>query len=632
MAFFYIIDNSLSRIGGHHYEYTRCVSQAAIDFGFSCVVGTHRRFDPTTVLANDNLLLNKNLQPEKDTGPALRLKPNSNQNDNSESDLNWRPVFRNTTYQRDSLLPGLANLKLKNTPDSGYDKTEGLLNWWNQALQLRRRRSLIRSFAYDCETFFDEFEFTTDDHVLLTTVSELELLGLAAYLANHPRTLQVNWHLQFHFDLLIGRPSEYDKQRPTVDNVRHAFMAAMARIPYHQVNFFVTSKQLADQYNRLGVGEFVPLVYPVDAGFIRDSFDTKSPATSDKNDPIKITVAGGIRREKGQREQLQQIVDQLWTEQFEPGNIQLFVQRKPGNHFKGPKFRLNYPIDPGIDDDQQPIVFKDHPCPKEDYVSLIKNSDVGLLCYDSRAYFARRAGVLCEYLAAGVPVVVPAGCWLAEQLAPLHYEYVDDLVEKNQVTDSLVQSNNELAIANVPLQGGVWSFDQKRHPFILNCDVNANINGVAFQFYWNWPQKTGAYIDVELKQFDQSGAPISASTQTVGFSHGPAPTGLVFNIDPNAATFQVRFTNAYADETASICRVKIAGLLVENHDRIPIGAVGAIANSNDNYVAAIEEVLNNINHYRLTARRFSTQWAKTHLPRRTVARLIAAERTSFNVA
>ena len=629
MAFFYIIDNSLTRIGGHHYEYTRCVSQAAIDFGFSCVVGTHKKFDPAIV---DSSRSEERLPgSSKYQHTESKLVARAPLDDQSKR-LKWRPVFRNTTYQRDSLLPGLANLKSKNCGEAKDQRSDGLLNWWNQALQLRRRRSLVRSFAYDCEAFFNEFEFTTDDHVLLTTVSELELLGLAAYLSNHPRTLQVNWHLQFHFDLLLGRPSEYEQQKPILDNVRHAFMAALARIPYHQINFFVTSQQLADQYNRLGIGEFMPLVYPVDSQFIKMN-DQTDPSSEPKDaTKTKITVAGAIRREKGQRDQLQSIVDRMWTNHFETGNAQLVIQRKPGNHFKGPKFRLSFPDKPELPEEEQAIIYVNHPCPKDEYVNLIKSSNVGLLCYDSRVYYSRRAGVLCEFLAAGIPVVVPSGCWLSEQLAPLHYQYVDELVKQFAREESIARDQSDMSISNVPLQGGVWSFDQLRHPFNLSCRIQLPVSAVAIQFHWNWPRKTGAYCDVCMTQLDSSGTPIRETVQTVGFASESSPAGVLFNIDKASHAIKFTFSNAYADETASICSAKIVGLSVPHTKQIPIGCVGAVANSREDYVEAIEEVLNNLEHYRDTARRFSTQWAKTHLPMRTVARLIAAERTSINVA
>jgi hypothetical protein len=628
VACFYIVDNSLTTIGGHHYEYIQCLVDAAVEFGFRCMIGTHRTFDPASIVQVEGGIANN--------ATGLRIasdqrEKNDENRTQADPSVSWYPVFRNTTYQRDSLLPGLASLKDKTRPDKGTENGDSILARWNKAMQVRRSRQLIRSFAYDCERFFSNQQFNTEDHVLLTTVSELELLGLAAYLSNHPRTLQVNWHLQFHFDLLTGRPAEYDKQRPNLDSIRDAFKAALSRIPYHQVNFFVTSQQLADQYNRLGVGEFVPLVYPVDKAFAKNA-TLKSSAHSGSTNPVKITVAGGVRREKGQREQLQVVVDRMWEEYFAPGKIQLFVQRKPGNYIKGPKFKLNVPFGPPRPEHDQPIVYRTHPCSKDEYVEFIKSSDIGLLCYDSRTYFARRAGILCEYLAAGIPVVVPAGCWLAEQIAPLHYAFVNELAGKYQVENSISRNFDGDSKTNVPLQGGVWSFDRNRHPFQLSCSINEKLTAVGFQFNWHWPRKTGAYCDLQVTQYNAAQTPIAVSTQTMGFSEANLPVGAVFNLAEQTKSFSLKISNAYSDETASICNVKIMGLRHNDSNPLPIGSVGAIASEQTGFVPAIEEVLRNLSHYRQSAERFSLHWSRAHLPHRTIARLIAAERTSINVA
>ena len=43
-------------------------------------------------------------------------------------------------------------------------------------------------------------------------------------------------------------------------------------------------------------------------------------------------------------------------------------------------------------------------------------ADVGLFLYNPQRYVARCSGVLLELLIRGVPVVVPQGCWLSDQL------------------------------------------------------------------------------------------------------------------------------------------------------------------------------------------------------------------------
>ena len=51
-----------------------------------------------------------------------------------------------------------------------------------------------------------------------------------------------------------------------------------------------------------------------------------------------------------------------------------------------------------------------------DYHAWLDTADVGLFLYDPHRYVARCSGVLLEMFARGVPVIVPDGCWLADQV------------------------------------------------------------------------------------------------------------------------------------------------------------------------------------------------------------------------
>ncbi len=60
------------------------------------------------------------------------------------------------------------------------------------------------------------------------------------------------------------------------------------------------------------------------------------------------------------------------------------------------------------------------PLPPEDYLNLLQAADLLLLPYDSAAYGPRSSGILAEARAMGVPAVVPAGCWMADEVGPDH--------------------------------------------------------------------------------------------------------------------------------------------------------------------------------------------------------------------
>ena len=240
MANFFLIDHSLLRPGGHHADYTCCISKAAAEMGFGLTIGTNLRLG---------------------SFPAI------------DELGRVRRVFRETTYQQDSYVSGLRHLTRSKTDFlkgiSGSPIHVRILRDIAARRHRLRRDRFIRRFAIDCERFFSESVFHPGDHAFFTTVSELELQGLACFLSNHPRTLQVHWHLQFHYNLYDGRTPEYSKQAHVTRAVQACFDDALARVPYHSLHFYTTSENLSDQYQQLGVGDFDVLPYPVSPAFCK---------------------------------------------------------------------------------------------------------------------------------------------------------------------------------------------------------------------------------------------------------------------------------------------------------------------------------------------------------------------------
>ena len=259
MASFYLIDQSLKGSGGHHADYASCVLKSALDLGFENILGCHRKMKDSAIF---------------------------------QSLSNIRPTFRNSVYQKESLLFGLRHLTragvlpypMLAAEQKGW--LQKLANWRRCQLFRWRRKKRIREFSIDCERFFSNSIFAPGDHVFLAAVSELELLGLANFLSQQPRTLQVQWHLQFHFNLFEGRPLEYPKQMPVARMVQSDFQFALSRIPYHSLNFYTTSQQLADQFNRLDVAEFESLPYPISS-----KFDGAARSTSENEIKLQLFEA-----------------------------------------------------------------------------------------------------------------------------------------------------------------------------------------------------------------------------------------------------------------------------------------------------------------------------------------------------
>lgn len=586
MARFFLVDHSLLETGGHHFDYVQCIARAAGEMGFETVIGAHRGF--------------RSLELGK-----------------------VRSIFRNTTYQPDSYLAGLRHLTRRKVdylqagsiPSSWPAKLKRL---WLLHRHAKRRARFIHRFSADCSRFFRNAKFEEGDHVFFTTVSELELLALSQFLGNHPNSLAAHWHLQFHFNLFEGRTPEYDKQTAIAQSISDCFDVAAARMPLHRLHFYTTSELLSEQYRRLNVGEFEVLPYPVSDSF-RPS-DLNEADWADQGKPLRFTCPGAIRREKGHIEYLQPLVNKIWEPHLSKGKMQLVIQRPPKKLVQGEKIELEFPAD-GCDESSEVVDYLPHPLPSEQYSDLIRSTDCGLLFYDSRTYYSRRAGVMGELLSCGKPVIVSAGSWLAEQIKEANFGYVETLAHSELVSRRITLNEMEWSGKNVPLPGGVVSFDDERHPFELSFELNAGEDGFCLFWDWHWPKDNGVFSRIELIGSDFDSTP--ALVQTVG--HRQQDSACVyFRVASDQSSVRMRIRNAFHHSMASIRNVRVATLSSRGKS-IPLGTVGIVAADEHQLPLCIDEMVNHYDHYRRSAGQFAHSWYSRHRPKRTIAHLMSVE-------
>jgi hypothetical protein len=457
---------------------------------------------------------------------------------------------------------------------------------------------------------------------------------------------------------------------------------------------------LADQYNRLDVGEFHVLPYPVSREFASENFDAHDrqfdesdladaiqssetagvfgsssttpfgqqvPGASEAvvesiedilafndfadldlvtshspsdhvNRPLRMTCPGEVRREKGHVDYLQPLVDEIYETQLATGNVQIIVQRPARKwHSKKQKIELRLPGEEHVlEDSVAPIEYFSHPLSQQDYVQLIKNTDCGLLFYDSRVYFSRRAGVLGELLSCGKPVIVPAGSWLAEQIQEPIFQHVDNLIDGGQVTRTIAASEFAWNSRNVPASGGVLSFDQGQYPFEFSVNRNPEENFLALKFDWHWPDSPGIYCRIKVLQTDVKGNEIKQDVRVVGFRDSLRQVNSLYCLHPATRAVKFSLSNAFHDSNASIKRASVQGLASvaggqTNHE-VPVGQVGVIASDQSDLPNCVDEIVKHFEHYRNSAQAFSGQWYARHEPKRTVSRLISVGQTVSRAA
>lgn len=560
---FILIDHSMRDLGGHYYTYASCVLPAAERAGFQPVLAMHREFRDL---------------------PAL---PPS-----------WQsyPVFRNKSYSQRYVEAGSANGTLG--------------GWWSRTRSkwhARERTRLAESFAEDCATLWSKVTLEPGDQVFFASASEIDLEGLAIFLQDAPaKYRQIHWHLQIHLGIFEGRDPDYADQSARRDFMRGIFLHALKRIPEHYIHFYCTTRELTAQYEYLDVAPFHTLPYPVHPLFLLPS----APKTS--SDSVRIACLGHSRREKGYRE-LPIVVRKLWNDYLSKGRAQLVMQTRRRDLRRALDSTVN---DLGTHSATPPIVYAPFPLDLERYAELVRTSDIGLLLYDSTRYYARCSGVLLEMLSAGVPVIVPGGCWLSEQIHDENHRHLREIAAG---VTSLKQLGQEAFI---------WQNRIDTHAAIsftdtgASCefDLVAGARSLLLGFRWLEPSTRGTYAQLELEQFDEQRALLTSFAAIVGPGSDPSAVYSLFHLHENARRARLKWRNAWDDGPITVDSIECRWY-AEHH---PAGSVGLTAANMDQSGELLGDVLLHMEHYRSRSAAFASHCAEYFNADQIVAQLLSA--------
>lgn len=645
MSQFFLIDQSLKGVGGHHFDYSFQVSRAAIQAGWRVTLGTNRKFS------------------------ALNAFP----------DCRVCNTFAFTTYAPSSEMVGIQDMVAARKPSVWQKLTGVVRNRVRSARQstsgsttdkgndfLRRdRQKRVHAFRRDCQQCFTA-PFGDKDHVFFTTLSDIEAEGLADFLNSRTDSRNATWHLQFHFPLLRGRTPQYQEQADRLIKLRPTFQRLQELARKFSIHFYVTSQTLKDQYDLLGL-KFVNLAYPVDPAFhsrvVRAAAKGEKTNEADHDSACRIAVAGAIRVEKNagelntligsavqsasdSREQICQ------AEGLRP--LKFLVQKKKPKRmdqlwryfFHRPYFRRIGKGDDSQENDSSLIERVPFPLPADDYRKFILSADIGLLTtYDSQTYFPRRAGILGEYLSAGIPVIVPAGSWLADQIEPQQQEYLDSLVHGAgmPLQPSNIRHQSDRS-TSVEFDLSRWF---KKSPTTDAGAVPTAPRFLVLGFRVAKPAGHGHYFRVTPQQASaeatgQQGLLTTQSqwisedeSQIVGQPRDQESRLLAFSLpqvgqqgNRNSSSQMIgfRLENAYPCRQWQVEDVRL--WMVRSTERLPRSSVGLIASEFEQTPNLIREMVAHHDHYRQTAMEHAQAWYRQHDPQLTFSMLMDAKKRS----
>lgn len=611
MSKFILIDHSLAGHGGHHYECARLILLAAESAGLQTATATHVDFQPNA------------------GWPVVG---------------SVSPTFHLNAYTKQAVITGSAE-----TPVDPYRPRSSLrhvAHWWRRpsvwheslriALRMRRLRRRIHREIEALGRFWRAIDVRPGDQVFLQTVSDFDLHWICRFLAATPSTRDNVWHLQFHNNFLRGRESDYASQSKQLEAMRDHFQSLLALVPKHRLHLYCTTQALADQFNLLGVGPFHVLECPANPELWRSSDSKEVPAQSPRRDaPLKVVCGGYGRDEKGWR-QLDRVLADVWGELFESGQCQLQVQATlegvEKSVKKPKKFRVErVDVSPYADVSRvvmeqlqaafrsdsrataaaaerssrnQPLRCVPYPLSTPDYVEFLRGADIGLFLYDPVRYYSRYSAVLAEMLCVGVPVIVPAASWLAEQISGPNEKYLAELFESAAATaGDLVQR-------------------EPRRAEVARSSSAAN--ELLVRFIWDSPPAAGEFARVTLVQRDAAGNSLRSTPFVARPPAAATAAHCLVPLDDATQSITLEWRHAFT-ESASGCRVdgaKFLGRLPDGDGHRPRGAVGLVFCEPEQVGELLREMTRCFPHYLDNARRHAATYRERLTPDAILAGLL----------
>jgi hypothetical protein len=562
---FVLAEHSIKRIGGHHLEHARHMLEGAAGLGFRPVLATHRKFRGARALPSG--------------WPVHR-------------------VFRATTYD-------LARSDRPPAPAAVADATRpGTLACLVAAWRRGRARAMRCRFAADAVGLLQGLGLRAGEHVLFSTVGLVELEALAEVAGRPGVASPATVHLMFHFPPFDGRGASV---HPKASRYGRALREAAA----HGIRFWSTTDALASWLSSVGEVTVRPLPWAVDP-----SFGEASAAGAGRREagPIRIGVPGSARDERGTAIVEDSFVA-LQARLFDGSAVQLMVQAKrlaklPPAQSRCASFHGNVPAALAS---RSPVAAVKWPLDGPEYRRFVESTDIGLLPYDPDRYFARASGVLVEFLCAGKPVIVPAGCWLGREIRERTWSHVEDVLRRGTADRPVPWSG----AAEVRVDSG-WSDAVLAFP-----DPSPADRCLAVSMRWIDPAGQSAALHLEVTTCDRSGAVrrwdelIERRPPPAGEAD-PVAQAVLVPIPAGSAVRSLRLRRRYGD--APVVLRDLATTWVSG--RVPIGAVGLQAFDGSMVPPLIEEMVRNVGHYAVAAAEFAPAYRRMHHPATAVAMLV----------
>lgn len=643
-----LIDQSIKRPGGHHYEYAKRILDSARAHGLEILLLVHRDFVKTLTHPSRGVFRRTfwdNYQYYYGTTTAERFPASFSLVNRWQREMRLN-IKRRVLYSRlglamararhvplrDALLRPHVDVDASDIRSSRILLLLGCLGWGlahvirNREVRRRRfrlwrilwrvllvalacpllvvvigmflmsaaRKSPAQCFAADLIRGLGKDWDPEESLIFVPNATPAELEGLVLLQRYGHAATRSHWAFLFRRPIFGGLPDGYLEQAESVRRHRVELARLKAAAPDLRVSFYCDTEELTAQYNFLGVYPFATLPVPVDR--IKGARQRGQAGRR----PLVIGYLGDARDEKGF--------------QHLPALVASFAAHRRATAPAPVRFlfqaNFNTPVgEPGsryarhVLSSHEPhfVELVDGPFDSREYLGLLARMDIVLLPYSTEQYVARSSGVLMEALAAGLPVLAPSSSWMARIVELVRQRHLAELFERG--------GDDNAALYLSSLTGGFPRLNDR----VLPVDARANYLFLRLRF----DGRFDGFMRVSVTSINEFGIALGTTVNTYKAIDNEIVAG--FAKPPSA---KIHWRAEAIEATTHVCTSNVDLRFFRSEAALPLCAGVALFDAPRDIPRQVHELVRFYDHHKRAAEVLRDALRPLYDPERLVADLI----------
>lgn len=408
-----ILDPSLKDTGGHFYEYDAAIAAAALARGRRTLIYAH-----------------------KFCGTGLAI-----------ADGEMHPWFSTEWSAAGGLTKASARHLLSRLPVTLRIPLAKLGRMvWSLAKKTGKPidpeaatiSATAETFGMEVTTALHHAGCGRDDIIFLPTIRTSELFALWKTVQNTAGLPSLQFHIVLRRDA-----TEMDLPEDGAPGISFLFQDLHATSAGKAFRFYCDTQQLCRDYAMLSSHQLEFRLLPIP--FPNVDPDPSSLEKWSAGPAMKLVYLGGARAEKGFH--LLELAESSLRKNY-AGKLLWRLQAPIGGALEEPEVIAARRHLSSVRDGSVELVERN--LASSEFQSLLLSADLVLLPYVAEFYRARSSGILVQVLAAGKPVIVPAGTWLSQEANGIG---VVEFNRPSDIPDAILQAIHQLPKLSGEAQG-----------------------------------------------------------------------------------------------------------------------------------------------------------------------------------